>query len=142
MAGFLGKIISVTVGVNKIQCETNAVLNLESDTVDLDLCKDETFASSLPGSMTWSIDVDGNALLNAAEVNQLDIIEAMIARETVTVEFGSTPGEHSFDEDFTLSGEATITSFSWDNPSADASTWSATFSGSGQLTLVRTPATT
>lgn len=139
MAGFLGKIISVTVSGTKIQCETNAVLNLESDTIDLDLCKDETFATSLPGSLTWSVDADGNALLNAAEMNQLDIIEAMIARDTVIVEFGTTPGEHSGDEDFVLSGEASITSFSWDNPSADGSTWSATFSGSGQLTLVRTP---
>ncbi|MGH2622033.1 MAG: hypothetical protein ACRDE7_00015 [Sphingobacterium sp.] len=140
MAGFVGKVIYVSVDGEQVQCETSATLNMETSVNTISRCKGGSrFRKHVKGRNTWSIEVDANALLNNIATNQFTVLEAMMGEGIVNVMFQSDPTYYEHDEKFVIAGSAIITNFTWEAPSADGSTWNATFQGAGPIDIVREP---
>lgn len=147
MSAIEGKILTVTIGGKKLDCQTDGTLNITKEVTTDEPCKDSTgkWTTGRVTSKSWNISVSARTFLeNVATLNQLDIIDLMIDDNDapVEIEWLSTPGDHDGDLDVVLSGEAIPNNFTWNAPANDLSTQDIEFTGTGPLTKVEIPVTT
>ena len=113
-----------------IGCTTGGTLTLTNNQIET-TCKDDDGAVTYaPGSQDWNIQIAGNTKLDAP-VGLQAIAELAMSKATVTVRMATG----NIVDDPYFEGEAFISEFSWDNQVNAASTYSATFSPRGPLSL-------
>ena len=153
MAGISGKLLRVKIGDKYLQCQLDATLNLITNTTEDEVCKPSgdtvetatSWVTRTVDSQDWNISVNAQAFLDTvgAELTQSDILESIIDGDlNVEVEFLSTPGQHSNDEDILFEGDAIIENFSLSAPATGKANYDLDLSGNGKPTVTRIPAGT
>lgn len=114
----------------EIGCTTGGTLTITNNQIET-TCKDNNGAVTYAaGSQDWNIQVDGNTKLDAP-VGLQALAELAMSKETVTVRMATS---NTVDDPY-FEGEAFVSSFNWTNPVNAPSTYSATFSPRGPLSL-------
>jgi predicted secreted protein len=131
MAGTIsGNGVLVYEGGTAFGCTTGGTLTITNNQIET-TCKDDDGAVTYAaGSQDWNIQVDGNTKLDAPKGLQR-LAELAMSKETVTVRMATS---NTIDDPY-FEGEAFVSAFSWTNPVNAPSTYSATFSPRGPLSL-------
>lgn len=123
-------LVSVTVGGTKtvIGGQSGATLSLETNLVETTSKDDAQWASSVPGVRSWSIETEGFMVVDD---------KAQAELENVWLTNGSMDAEINFPSGKKYSGKILIESQSFEMPQDDAVSFSASFTGTGPLTIVK-----
>lgn len=123
-------LVSVMVGAVKtvIGGQSGATLSLETNLVETTSKDDAQWASSVPGVRSWSIETEGFMVVND---------KAQEALENVWLTNGSMDAEINFPSGKKYTGKILIESQSFEMPQDDAVSFSASFTGTGPLTIVK-----
>jgi hypothetical protein len=142
MAGSIsGKLLKFTIGSVVIRCQTDGNITITKDVTTDDPCKDdEGWTTGTVTSKAWTASFGAKSFLDSIAMNQLDIIDIMLASdEPAEIEFLTTPGDHNFPIDVVLAGEAYLNNFSWDAPANATSTYTVDLTGNGPLVKTEIP---
>ena len=122
-----GTNLLVYIGGTAIGCTTSCTVNLNMATIDT-TCKDSAgWTSQIAGLRDWSIDAEALTQYDAT-YGFTDLVSAWKNRTAVTVRFSTNvTGDEYFE------GTAYITSLSESAPMEDVTTFSVSFTGSGEL---------
>jgi predicted secreted protein len=124
---FSGTKIFVLVNGELVGCQKDSDLDISFDQIDA-TCKDNDGAKkTLPGQVSWSINMDAVQVYNDANGFQ-SLVAASLNKNSVAVMW-STGAEG----DPVYSGNAYITKLNAKAPLNDVATYSVTFSGDGPL---------
>jgi hypothetical protein len=139
-----GKLLAFTINGVKVRCQTAGNLTIEKEISTDDPCKDESgWVTGTVTSKSWSGSFDAKQFLDDIQMNQLDIVDLMLASDDpIELEFLTTPGDHNYPVDVVLAGEAYLNSASLDTPAGETATYTVDFTGNGPLTQTRIPVTT
>lgn len=123
-------LVSVMVGAVKtvIGGQSGATLSLETNLVETTSKDDAQWASSVPGVRSWSIETEGFMVVDD---------KAQEALENVWLTNGSMDAEINFPSGKKYTGKILIESQSFEMPQDDAVSFSASFTGTGPLTIVK-----
>lgn len=123
-------LVSVMVGTTKtvIGGQSGATLSLETNLVETTSKDDAQWASSVPGVRSWSIETEGFMVVDD---------KAQEALENVWLTNGSMDAEINFPSGKKYTGKILIESQSFEMPQDDAVSFSASFTGTGPLTIVK-----
>ena len=125
-----------------IACATNHTLTVSTETSDTSH-KDIVgkWKSSAVKSFSWEISTENLFTLDGTGNDYADLFDAMVAGTELTVAFGLKSGSTVPSTGWTMdsakdsyTGNVIITSLTLNAPNGDNATYSATFTGVGQLT--------
>lgn len=116
----------------KIANLTSTDFELSKDTIDATNKDGGNYKEFLVGLSGWTMNAEGifEEDGSATGVSAKDLLDDIIAGAPITVVMTSL-----ISGDIKLSGSAVITSFSWNAPVNDVSTFSVSLQGSGVLTV-------
>lgn len=109
--------------------QTGATLNREAATIDVTDKTSEGWASSIAGTLSWSIDADGFVVLGDEALEQLE--ESFMSRKEITVEIRIGGDEEA--TGITYSGKGYLVDFPLEMAQDDAVTYSISVDGSSKL---------
>ena len=145
MATLQGTDIMVFMGGNSISYATNHTLTIGSTSSEV-TTKDDAqgiWQDAVVQKLNWSATTENMYSLDGAGKGFDDLFDAMVSREPVQIKFGlestyankgNVPNTGWVPINTPMySGEAYVTDLSWNNPNADNSTFTATFTGKGAL---------
>lgn len=153
MAGKMpGKLLALTIGGQKIRCQTTGTLTLGTSLTQDDPCKpDDVDAGTVEGewetssidSRNWKISVDFASFLDDLRENQFDLVTTFVGGDlNVEVEFLTTPGDHDFPEDVIFAGPGIIDTLTLNAPAKGNGTNTISITGNGAPTFTRIPVST
>ena len=116
----------------KIANLTSTDFELSKDTIDATNKDGGDYKEFLVGLSSWAMHAEGifEEDSSATGVSAKDFLDDIIAGDPITVVMTSLASG-----DLKLSGSAVITSFAWNAPVNDVSTFSVSLQGSGALTV-------
>ena len=118
-----------------IFCSTSCTLNINQDTVSA-TCKDGgNWANNLPGNKSWDVSVDG-LYQTGDSASFIDLTDLLVSETTLTNPVNSCTlvvGQIAESGEVSWTGEAVLTSASLTAPDGEIATWSASFTGNGEL---------
>lgn len=116
----------------KIANLTSTDFELSKDTIDATNKDGGNYKEFLVGLSGWTMNAEGifEEDGSATGVSAKDLLDDIIAGAPITVVMTSLVSG-----DIKLSGSAVITSFAWNAPVNDVSTFSVSLQGSGELTV-------
>ena len=116
----------------KIANLTSTDFELSKDTIDATNKDGGDYKEFLVGLSSWTMNAEGifEEDSSATGVSAKDLLDDIIAGDPITVVMTSLASG-----DLKLSGSAVITSFAWNAPVNDVSTFSVSLQGSGELTV-------
>ena len=116
----------------KIANLTSTDFELSKDTIDATNKDGGSYKEFLVGLSGWTMNAEGifEEDGSATGVSAKDLLDDIIAGAPITVIMTS-----NLTDDIKLSGSAVITSFAWNAPVNDVSTFSVSLQGSGALTV-------
>ena len=122
-----GTNILIYVNGTAIGCATSGSISMNTSTIDV-TCKDSSgWTEILAGLRDWSLDGEGLTQFDAT-YGFNDLVSVWKNRTKVTVRFSTNvTGDEYFE------GQAYLTALSEDAPNEDVTTYSYTFSGTGEL---------
>lgn len=152
MATVQGKIWQVKINDTVIRCQTDATLNLVTNTSEVEACKpiggdegDVSWVNYNVDSQGWDISFSGQAFADSVQMNQADLIDLFIDGDVMAeVDFYTNTSVKGFDgtQIITYSGQGIMTGITLNGPTTGASTYDVTIQGTGAITSTRTPITT
>lgn len=116
---------------------TSTDFELSKDTIDATNKDGGNYKEFLVGLSGWTMNAEGIFEEDASVGTNLspkELLDDIIAGAPITVVMTS-----NVKDDLKLSGSAVITSFSWNAPVNDVSTFSVSLQGSGELTVTIVP---
>ena len=119
----------------KIANLTSTDFELTKDTIDATNKDGSNYKEFLVGLNSWTMSAEGifeeDGSVGTDIHSPKEVLDDMIAGEEITVVMGN------LDEtgDLKLTGQAVMTSFSWNAPVNDVATFSCSLQGSGALTV-------
>jgi TP901-1 family phage major tail protein len=118
--------------LTKVANLTSTDFELSKDTIDATNKDGSNYKEFLVGLSSWTMNAEGIFEEDASTTNlsAKELLDDIIAGEPITVVMTSLENG-----DLKLSGSAVITSFSWNAPVNDVSTFSVSLQGSGTLTV-------
>lgn len=123
-----GNLITLSIGGDLIAGSTNFTLSANKATIDV-TSRDDTFqAAFLNGRRDWTIDVEALYVYT-------DIAKKILMTEALTGSPASISAVITMPDGATFTGTVLCTSFSLNMPAEDAVTYSASFQGTGALTV-------
>lgn len=147
-----GKLLSVTIDGDFVQCQTDATLSITTNTSESAACKPmpgESTTGSIwltnnVDSKTWEITLTAASFADAVQMNNADIADKLITGTPIAqVQFATTQTtDYAYDQILVYSGEGIITNFTMNAPADGESTYDVTIIGNGPLTSTRTNVTT
>ena len=116
----------------KIANLTSTDFELSKDTIDATNKDGGSYKEFLVGLSGWTMNAEGifEEDGSATGVSAKDLLDDIIAGDPITAVMSSAESG-----DLKLSGSAIITSFAWNAPVNDVSTFSVSLQGSGALTV-------
>ena len=116
----------------KVANLTSTDFELSKDTIDATNKDGGSYKEFLVGLSGWTMNAEGifEEDGSATGVSAKDLLDDIIAGAPITVIMTS-----NLTDDIKLSGSAVITSFAWNAPVNDVSTFSVSLQGSGALTV-------
>lgn len=134
------------------KCQIDATFESTININELPTCKPmagEAYIATNPAEYevtgsSWSVSMSARAFAEGTSFNQGDILEAIASGQVfVPIVFATTQTSNYDKEELqTITGDAILTSFSWNAPSDGDSTYDITLQGNGAFTLTRVPYTT
>ena len=118
--------------LNKVANLTSTDFELTKDTIDATNKDGGNYKEFLVGLSSWTMSAEGIFEEDDSTTNfsPKDLLDDIIAGEEITVVMTSNESG-----DIKLSGSAVMTSFAWNAPVNDVSTFSCSLQGSGSLTV-------
>ena len=118
--------------LTKVANLTSTDFELSKDTIDATNKDGGSYKEFLVGLSGWTMNAEGifEEDGGVTGISAKDLLDDIIAGDAVTVVMTS-----NVTGDLKLSGSAVITSFSWNAPVNDVSTFSVSLQGSGALTV-------
>ena len=118
--------------LTKVANLTSTDFELSKDTIDATNKDGGSYKEFLVGLSGWTMNAEGifEEDGGVTGISAKDLLDDIIAGEAVTVVMTS-----NVTGDLKLSGSAVITSFAWNAPVNDVSTFSVSLQGSGALTV-------
>ena len=121
-----------------IVCSTSCTLSANVDTIEV-ACKNDGSGSAtgkwkniLPGNKSWEVSAEALYVESSTSgATARDLFNEMVSGNKVSLTFSK---KSTATGDLLYTGEAYITSWSVNAPDGDVSTFSATFTGTGELT--------
>ncbi len=120
-----GNLIGLMIGGVMIGCSTSASFSGNTNLTAVACKDDEGWEDGAAGNSGWSISVDGVWKFDATYGGK-DLLAAWVNKTVVTLLWSTEVNGDTF-----ISGDGVITSFSWDAPGDDNSTYSVEFTGKG-----------
>ena len=116
----------------KIANLTSTDFELSKDTIDATNKDGGSYKEFLVGLSSWTMNAEGifEEDGSATGVSAKDLLDDIIAGDPITAVMSSAESG-----DLKLSGSAIITSFAWNAPVNDVSTFSVSLQGTGALTV-------
>jgi TP901-1 family phage major tail protein len=118
----------------KIANLTSTDFELSKDTIDATNKDGGSYKEFLVGLSGWTMNAEGifeeDQSVPGTHLSAKDLLDDIIAGAPITVIMTS-----NLTDDIKLSGSAVITSFAWNAPVNDVSTFSVSLQGSGALTV-------
>jgi len=119
----------------KIANLTSTDFELTKDTIDATNKDGDSYKEFLVGLSSWTLSAEGIFEDSTATgISAETLLDDIIAGEAITVYMTSLESG-----DIQLSGSAVLTSFSWNAPVNDVSTFSCSLQGTGTLTITTLP---
>jgi predicted secreted protein len=133
---FNGTNLVVLVGSEVIAHSTSCSLSVSADLPDATTKSSGGWAEEIGGLRSWSLTTDGLATVEPTNVNYSvgDIFSALNGRTAVTVKFTTASGSTAIVGDLAWSGLAFVESLDITADMESPVTYSASFTGTGQLT--------
>ena len=118
--------------LTKIANLTSTDFELTKDTIDATNKDGSDYKEFLVGLNSWTLSAEGIFEEDDSTTNlsPKEVLDDMIAGEAITVVMTS-----KVSGDLQLTGQAVMTSFSWNAPVNDVATFSCSLQGSGELTV-------
>lgn len=118
--------------LTKIANLTSTDFELTKDTIDATNKDGSDYKEFLVGLNSWTLSAEGIFEEDDSTTNlsPKEVLDDMIAGDAITVVMTS-----NLSGDIKLSGSAVMTSFAWNAPVNDVSTFSCSLQGSGALTV-------
>ena len=118
----------------KIANLTSTDFELTKDTIDATNKDGSDYKEFLVGLNSWTLSAEGifeeDGSVGTDILSPKEVLDDMIAGEAITVVMTS-----KVSGDLQLTGQAVMTSFSWNAPVNDVATFSCSLQGSGELTV-------
>ena len=118
----------------KVANLTSTDFELSKDTIDATNKDGGNYKEFLVGLSSWTMNAEGifeeDASVGTSSISAKDLLDDMVAGTALTVVMTSDSST-----DLKLSGTAIITSFAWNAPVNDVSTFSVSLQGTGDLTV-------
>lgn len=126
-----GNLLGLEINGNFIDCETSCEFTFEVEMRGASAVTSGRWREVIPGIRSWSVSV--NAMLVLSSVgNNVDVVyNAFISGEMLGVKFRARP---TSDEEFTISGNAFVTSGAISGPINALANFNTTLTGSGPFT--------
>lgn len=148
-----GKLLGVTVNGVYYRCQTTADLTLTAATTDDDTCKPDQGAGSIPigwitrtvDSKDWAITFSAKAFADGLGASGNALSKLFINGDlTCTAHFMTNPlqGNGQISTDVLYEGSGLLTGLKLNAPEKGSSTYDATITGNGPLTITETNRTT
>ena len=140
---FNGTNLVVLVGTEVVAHSTSCSLSVSADLPDATTKSSNGWADQIAGLRSWSLTTDGLATVESTGANYIvgDIFSALNGRGTVTVRFTTvSTGSTVVPLDLVWSGLAFVESLDITADMESPVTYSASFTGQGQLTQGTNPA--
>lgn len=133
---FNGTQLVVLVGTEVIAHATSCSLSVSADLPDATTKQSGGWAEEIGGLRSWSITTDGLATVEPTGTSYVvgDIFSALNGRTAVTVKFTTANGNTVVAGDLVWSGSAFVESLDITADMESPVTYSASFTGTGQLT--------
>jgi predicted secreted protein len=133
---FNGTNLVVLIGTEVIAHSTSCSLSVSADLPDATTKSSGGWAQQIAGLRSWSLTTDGLATVEPTSTNYSvgDIFSALNGRATVTVKFTTATGSTPIVGDLVWSGSAFVESLDITADMESPATFSASFTGFGQLT--------
>jgi predicted secreted protein len=133
---FNGTQLVVLVGTEVIAHATSCSLTVSADLPDATTKQSGGWAEEIGGLRSWSITTDGLATVEPTGTSYVvgDIFSALNGRTAVTVKFTTANGNTVVTGDLVWSGSAFVESLDITADMESPVTYSASFTGTGQLT--------
>jgi predicted secreted protein len=133
---FNGTNLVVLVGTEVVAHSTSCSLSVSADLPDATTKSSGGWANQIAGLRSWSLTTDGLTTVEPTSTNYSvgDIFSALNGRATVTVKFTTANGSTPIVGDLIWSGSAFVESLDITADMESPSTYSASFTGFGQLT--------
>lgn len=133
---FNGTQLVVLVGTEVIAHATSCSLTVSADLPDATTKQSGGWAEEIGGLRSWSITTDGLATVEPTGTSYVvgDIFSALNGRTAVTVKFTTANGNTVVAGDLVWSGSAFVESLDITADMESPVTYSASFTGTGQLT--------
>jgi TP901-1 family phage major tail protein len=120
--------------LTKVANLTSTDFELSKDTIDATNKDGGNYKEFLVGLSSWTMNAEGifeeDASVGSGSISAKDLLDDMVAGTALTVVMTSDSST-----DLKLSGTAIITSFAWNAPVNDVSTFSVSLQGTGDLTV-------
>jgi predicted secreted protein len=127
-AAITGNGITLSIGGDLIAGSTSFSLSANKATVDVTSRDDSFQAAFLNGRRDWTLDVDALYVYT-------DVAKKILMTEVLTGSPASISAVLTMPDGATLTGTVLCTSFSLSMPAEDAVTYTASFQGTGALTV-------
>jgi predicted secreted protein len=139
---FNGTNLVVLVGSEVIAHSTSCSLSVSADLPDATTKQSQGWAEEIAGLRSWSLTTDGLTTVEPTGTNYVvgDIFSALNARTAVQVKFTTANGSTVIVGDLVWSGSAFVESLDITADMESPVTYSASFTGTGQLTQGTNPA--
>lgn len=133
---FNGTNLVVLVGSEVIAHATSCSLSVSADLPDATTKQSGGWAEEIAGLRSWSLTTDGLATVEPTGTDYVvgDIFSALNGRTSVTVKFTTANGSTPITGDLIWSGSAFVESLDITADMESPVTYSASFTGTGQLT--------
>ena len=126
----------VLVGSEVIAHATSCSLSVSADLPDATTKQSEGWAEEIAGLRSWSLTTDGLATVEPTGTNYVvgDLFSALNGRTKVTVKFTTVNGSTPITGDLYWTGDAFLESLDITADMESPVTYSASFTGTGELT--------
>ena len=133
---FNGTSLVVLVGSEVIAHATSCSLSVSADLPDATTKQSEGWAEEIAGLRSWSLTTDGLATVEPTGTNYVvgDLFSALNGRTKVTVKFTTVNGSTPITGDLYWTGDAFLESLDITADMESPVTYSASFTGTGELT--------
>jgi predicted secreted protein len=133
---FNGTSLVVLVGTEVIAHATSCSLSVSADLPDATTKQSGGWAQEIAGLRSWTLTTDGLATVEPTGTDYVvgDIFSALNGRTSVTVKFTTANGSTPIVGDLIWSGSAFVESLDITADMESPVTYSASFTGTGQLT--------
>lgn len=123
-----GNVIGIIIDSNPVACGLDATLTVNAEPIEINCKGSGGWNKSIPGQKNWTISGSGYMAFDAS-FGGIDIMDLLIDDTQATFKFGN-----DVTGDFAYTGDATITSVTWEAPYNEGSTFSFEATGDGAIT--------